>query len=77
MEPFSKHTIDSLDQLFGRKDLVDKLLAYAKRKENVALIGTRRFGKTCLFKSLQKHFLIDEEAPVFPVFLDFYPKRRF
>ena len=71
MEPFSKHTIDSLDQLFGRKDLVDKLLAYAKRKENVALIGTRRFGKTCLFKSLQKHFLIDEEAPVFPVFLDF------
>lgn len=71
MEPFSKHTIDSLDQLFGRKDLVDKLLAYAKRKENVALIGTRRFGKTCLFKSLQKHFLIDVEAPVFPVFLDF------
>ena len=62
MVPFSKHTITSVDELFGRDDLVEKLIAYAKRKENVALIGTRRFGKTCIFRSLI-NFL-------FPIFLD-------
>lgn len=71
MEAFSKHTIVSIDELFGRKEIVEKLMAYAKRRENVALIGTRRFGKTCLFKSLNNFFLTAEDASVFPVFLDF------
>jgi hypothetical protein len=71
MEPFSKHTIEHVNELFGRKSLVETLWAYAKRRENVALIGTRRFGKTCLFKSLCKDFLSAKDSPVFPVFLDF------
>lgn len=71
MEAFSKHTIVLIDDLFGRKEIIEKLQAYAKRRENVALIGTRRFGKTCLFKSLNNYFLSAEEAPVFPVYLDF------
>ena len=71
MEAFSKHTIESVEDLFGRKELIDTLLAYAKRRENVALIGTRRFGKTCIFKSLRNFLLESEDAPVFPVFLDF------
>lgn len=71
MEPFSKHTIEHVNELFGRKNLVETLWAYAKRRENVALIGTRRFGKTCLFKSLCRDFLTAENSPVFPVFLDF------
>lgn len=71
MVPFSKHTITSVDELFGRDDLVEKLIAYAKRKENVALIGTRRFGKTCIFRSLINFFHGLEDSPVFPIFLDF------
>lgn len=71
MEPFSKHTIESVEDLFGRKELIETLLAYANRRENVALIGTRRFGKTCIFKSLRSCLLKNENAPVFPVFLDF------
>lgn len=71
MEPFSKHTIESVDDLFGRKDLIETLLAYAKRRENVALIGTRRFGKTCILKSLRNYILKTENIPIFPVFLDF------
>ena len=70
MVPFSKHTITSVDELFGRDDLVEKLIAYAKRKENVALIGTRRFGKTCIFRSLINFFHGLEDSPVFPIFLD-------
>ena len=71
MEPFSKHTIESVEDLFGRKELIENLLAYAKRRENIALIGTRRFGKTCIFRSLRNYLLKTEDAPVFPVFLDF------
>lgn len=71
MVPFSKDTITSVDELFGRDDIVEKLIAYAGRRENVALIGTRRFGKTCLFRSLSNYFLEHEDSPVFPLFLDF------
>ena len=71
MEPFSKHTIESVEDLFGRKELIETLLAYAKRRENIALIGTRRFGKTCIFKSIRSCLLETGDAPVFPVFLDF------
>ena len=71
MEPFSKHTIESITDLYGRDELISSLKAYARRRENVALIGTRRFGKTCLFKSLCNLFLTSEDSPVFPVFLDF------
>lgn len=71
MVPFSKDTITSIDELFGRGEIVEKLIAYAGRRENVALIGTRRFGKTCLFRSLNNYFLEHEDSPVFPLFLDF------
>lgn len=71
MEPFSKHTIETVDDLFGRKELIETLLAYAKRRENVALIGTRRFGKTCILKSIRNYLLNSGDAPVFPIFLDF------
>ena len=71
MEPFSINTIDSINELYGREDIIYKATAYANRRENIAFIGSRRFGKTCLLKSLYNHFHEIEDSPVFPVYYDF------
>lgn len=71
MVPFSTNTITDLNHLFGRDDIIGKLKAHANRRENIALIGTRRFGKTCLMRSFENYFRALEESPVYPIFMDF------
>lgn len=71
MVPFSTNTITALDHLFGRGDIIEKLKAHANRRENVAIIGTRRFGKTCMMKSFENYFKNTEDSPVYPIFMDF------
>lgn len=68
--PFSIDVITSANELYGRQDLIDSLRMSASMHINVQLIGTRRFGKTCLFRTLCNE-LSDEDSPCYPVFLDF------
>lgn len=68
--PFSTDVITSADQLYGRKELLDSLRMSAMMNINVQLIGTRRFGKTCLFRTMYSE-LLQDNSPCFPVYLDF------
>lgn len=67
---FDNNTIDSIENLYGRKDLVETFLTLAKENTNAALIGCRRFGKTCMFKTLEK-IMRKENSPCYPIYLDF------
>lgn len=61
--------ITNIDGLFGREEQIESLKNIAIRHENAGLIGTRRFGKTCLFKSMEV-LLKQLECDVFPVYFD-------
>lgn len=69
--PFEIHTIINPKDLYGRESLLKKLTVLAKRKENTEILGSRRFGKTCILRSM--HTLIKEagDISVYPVYLDF------
>ena len=68
--PFNTNIITSVNELYGRKELVESLRMSAMMHINVQLIGTRRFGKTCIFRSMCNE-LSSEDSPCYPVFLDF------
>lgn len=68
--PFSTDVITSADELYGRKELIESLQISAKMNINVQLIGTRRFGKTCIFRSMC-NVLSKEDSPCYPIYLDF------
>jgi len=71
MIAFSQVEITDPEKLFGRKDLIDKLFSLANRHDNVAIIGTRRFGKTCLLKCIETRLRQDETSKSYPIYLDF------
>ena len=74
MEPFIVGVdITDVNQLFGRKCQIDILLSCAKRKSNAGIIGARRFGKTCLLKSLESYLNVHTEYNVYPLYFD--PKK--
>lgn len=68
--PFSTDVITSADELYGRSDLLESLRMSAMMHINVQLIGTRRFGKTCLFRTMCNE-LSGDDSPCYPVYLDF------
>lgn len=70
MEPFitNKVIIDK-KQLFGRDTQVLELLSCANRKENAGIIGPRRFGKTCLLKTLYT-LLRNNNGSAYPFYFD-------
>ena len=68
--PFSTDVITSANELYGRNDLLESLRMSAMMHINVQLIGTRRFGKTCLFRTLCNE-LSGDDSPCYPVYLDF------
>lgn len=68
--PFCTDVITSAEELYGRKDLLDYLRSCAQMRINVQLIGTRRFGKTCLFRTICNE-LSKDDSSCYPVFLDF------
>ncbi|KAA6351901.1 hypothetical protein EZS27_000698 [termite gut metagenome] len=71
MTPFSQVTITDPNELFGRKELIEKLLSLANRHDNVAIIGTRRFGKTCLLKCIETVLRRDDKSTSYPIYFDF------
>lgn len=69
--PFEIHTISNPEDLYGRESLLKKLTVLAKRKENTAILGARRFGKTCMLKSMHTLIRKSGNISVYPVYLDF------
>ena len=69
--PFEIIDISNVAYLYGRESIIKKLVILAKRCENVSIIGSRRFGKTCLLKSIVSFIRENEEINVYPLYLDF------
>lgn len=71
MEPFIVNCdITNVNELFCRKKEINTLISYARRKENVGIIGARRFGKTCLLKSMESYVGEHSEINAIPVYFD-------
>ena len=71
MEPFIVGVdITDVNKLCGRKRQIDILTSCAKRKGNAGIIGARRFGKTCLLKSLENYLRFSDESCAYPVYFD-------
>ena len=71
MEPFIVGVdITDVNKLYGRKRQIDILTSCAKRKGNAGIIGARRFGKTCLLKSLENNLRSSDESCAYPVYFD-------
>ena len=50
--PFQVKDISNPSELFGREKLLENLVVAARLKQNTNIIGARRFGKTCVLKSV-------------------------
>ena len=68
--PFKNHDIDNPEHLFGRKVELEILLDHAERLDQLELIGARRFGKTCILRTLTNLLMSSEESNAFPIYLD-------
>lgn len=68
MKAFDTSTIIQPEKLFGRKDLLSRLTISAKRNDNVQIIGSRRFGKTCVLKCMETKLL--KNSSIFPIYID-------
>ncbi len=71
MTAFLQVEITDASKLFGRKELIEKLLMLSNRHDNVAIIGTRRFGKTCLLKCIETALQQDDKSTSYPIYFDF------
>ena len=71
MEPFLVGVdITDVNSLYGRKRQIDILSSCAKRRGNAGIIGARRFGKTCLLKSLDNYLRHSDEFDAYPIYFD-------
>lgn len=70
-QPFEIIDISNKSKLYGRDTLLRKLIILAKRCENASIIGARRFGKTCLLKSIITEIRDSNDIKVYPIYLDF------
>ncbi len=68
--PFEVKDISNPGELFGREQLLNKLLIDASLKQNISIIGARRFGKTCVLKTIQSMLKKRNDFHVYPVYLD-------
>ena len=71
MAPFSTDLIEDVDNLFGRGNLLNCLDKSILGNINLSIIGTRRYGKTCLLKTIEKKYLNKQSSPCIPIYLDF------
>lgn len=69
--PFQIYDISKQEELFGRDELIKRLMIDLSSKQNVNIVGSRRFGKTCVLKTLFNIIKSEDKLSVFPVFLDF------
>ena len=71
MEPFIVGVdITDVRSLYGCKRQIDILSSCAKRRGNAGIIGARRFGKTCLLKSLENFLEHSKEFDAYPIYFD-------
>lgn len=71
MEPFIVGVdITDVKNLYGRKRQIDILTSCGKRRGNAGITGSRRFGKTCLLKSLENHMRHSDEFDAYPIYFD-------
>lgn len=71
MEAFIVNSdIENIEQLYGRSKCINTLISCAKRKENAGIIGARRFGKTCLLKSMASYLDSHPEINAIPIYFD-------
>ena len=70
MEPFIVVNITDIDQLYGRKRQIEILKSCAKRKSNAGIIGARRFGKTCILRSMESFLRLHPEYNAYPLYFD-------
>lgn len=71
MIPFQVREIADPKCLFGRSGMLESLKVSAYRNANLNVVGIRRFGKTCVMKSLISLLKEDENTTVYPIYLDF------
>lgn len=69
MKPFNTDNIDDLSLICGRDKVIKDLKYYAESAENAGIIGSRRFGKTCLLKSIEK-YLKSSSSKAYPLYYD-------
>lgn len=69
MKPFNTDVIDDLALIYGRDIVIEELKSNADRAENAGIIGSRRFGKTCLLKSMES-FLKNSSSKAYPLYYD-------
>lgn len=71
MEPFIVNSdIIDLKKLYGRDKIVKTLISCLQRRENAGIIGARRFGKTCILKSMEAYISEHKEYNAIPVYFD-------
>lgn len=68
--PFQVKDICNPQELFGREELLNNLIVAAKLKQNTNIIGARRFGKTCVLKSICTLLREHDSITVYPVYID-------
>lgn len=69
--PFEVRDISNPSELFGRDNILRALLVDASLKQNVNIVGARRFGKTCVLKTALGIIRDKENLSVYPIYLDF------
>ena len=69
MKPFNLDVINDIECLWGRESEIAALKDCAERGDNAGIIGSRRFGKTSLLKSMEK-YLIRKKSKAYPIFFD-------
>lgn len=59
--------IETREHLFGRDNVIDTLISFAKRHEIAGIVAPRRFGKTCILKTMRT-ILKDIDCDAYPVY---------
>lgn len=67
MEAFA---INNKDSFFGRERVISRLMSSAKRGDCLQIIGSRRFGKTCVMEVCYQRLLSDKSYNIVPVYID-------
>lgn len=67
----SKTVITNPIELFGREIILNQLISLANNGNSVAVIGSRRFGKSSIIRCVETFLKQNENSKVYPVYFDF------
>lgn len=57
-------------QLYGRDALLETMTEAAERRSMLSIIGPRRFGKTCVFRTVEKMLRENPRSAAYPLYID-------